>query len=1216
MKKHINFIIIFLLFAVSIGSAQNNYQDISKALNVCKTSTTIIEVPIGNGEIDDLKEDLAKGCFLGNGGTLGEGNSLWLKVTISKSGEFGFNIKSTGSKDYDFIVYKNVSNVNNDLNQAPIRCSRNDDLGVGITGVGDPSQDNYEDWINASINDIYYILITSQVENPIENIEFELTGTAEYNCIDTQKPVLSPWTSQSICSGSQIVLSAAPTNYSSPNVQIHYEWFKDGSNLNINAPIYNVDTPGTYQVRVTANFETIIQEVVITPGSSTPPTLDYASPIGPTVPYCQGQSTTLTVNSDANDDDIAWYYYNKTNGNQLDTKVRGKSFTTTRYNNSVRVIATDSTGCSQSILDYDFTIQASVDLNVPQQTYKTCGGSLPTLTADSTNGTIEWYDENGNLTSTGPTWANVPVGNYSVIARGTPGSTCDSRRFDIYVVDDVTPDLSSNTIDYCIGSTLNLSVNFGNPSAEAGASVKWYDQKNGGSLIGTGNPLILQTPAGNSGTYWAEVTSTAYCVQPSERIAVEYKTVGTIPTITPNDTNYGLCGNDSSETLSVTSSASDNNILWFTDENNSPIPLLDSSGNQITGKSIQVNTVGTYWVKAINTGGCESEFIKIEVQDFGNLDLRDVPDVLYSCGNAPIEKPTLLPEDPSIDMNDPNNYIEWYSEPDANPSSVISGTEIPASFIGKTVYARLIVKTNSDLCESTIYPINIVYEDIPTIEATTTINQFFCEEITPSPLGAKTSDDSYEIIWYNSNDVERGRTKNGQTINPHPDDYASNDVTTYYAQAINLVSGCTSERLEFTFTKITPPIISSDISELNYCKDSEYEELNITISNGDPQFIKWFDSTDTEVGTGTKLVIIDLKNGIDLGEGEFYATASSDGKNCASNTVFIQVNELDLSDTTITTPNTILFEGDTLEFSTTNPIDIETYLWTGPNDFSSDLANPIIENVTLDHTGQYNVLMSNKCESKTSSIDILVLENVETALGENIVFCKNDTDTIDPVTKDLSNKYPQDHIFQWYGPNGFSSNEKTITISEVGRYVLTVTSPEGNSSTGSLAVLFSTLDLQNENIKTCYNQTLLQPIGGTQPYQYALDNGSWQSSPIFTNITQGFHTYKVQDANGCVIETSGEYYTPFVLRKAFTPNGDGYNDIWDLSALQGCTNLDVKIFDRYGRYLYQIKTNNLKWDGNINGKPLPNGTYWYVMEFNDGATPILKGHITIRRTKD
>ncbi|APD07195.1 hypothetical protein UJ101_01679 [Flavobacteriaceae bacterium UJ101] len=1201
MKKHINFIIIFLLFAVSIGSAQNNYQDISKALDVCKTSVLTFPSPSGYGVIDDLKEDSAKGCL-----STGEQNSIWLKVTIAQSGQFGFNIITPSQRDYDFAVYESI-NVNNPLNTPPIRCSFAKTDGRS-TGIGDSSQFGFEDWISATNGKIYYILINStQTAASNDQIQFELTGTAEYNCDDTASPILPTWEDTSICGKDFIELNAQPTNLSS-SVQVFYEWTKDGVSLDYNNPTLNVTEVGTYSVSVTANLLPPIEQTAIITGnpSDPPPTLELDGH-DTDVFFCETDNTpTLKVTSNSND--IKWFIVHK--GILYDTGITGKEYKTSSTGVFIVRAYNDSKCDSKSIT---ITVQNYPKVSISGETkYPICSGQTPSLTVSTNGKTVEWYDSTNTLRHTGLSWSNVPLGEYYAIAKGISGESCDSAPFNINVIEDATPTgLSAEDVFYCGIQNLQLKIDFKDGIGEQEAIVTWYSQETGGVIKSRGNPFVPKEP---SGIYWAEVTSNAYCTQPTGRIRVEFRPSGDTPTLKPESDFYGFCQNQTEEIITVISNASSDNVLWYLDKNGT-LPLLDSTGTQVKGKQISVTSSGNYWVQAIGTNDCKSSLVKISVLNYKAPQLKDPPTEIFSCGNTDVETLTLYATDNTVDMSDPNS-VEWYSNSDLASQNLIGKGNnfiLPQEYIGETVYVQLINRIG---CFSITYPMSVVYKDPTTITASTDLEQFYCQDVTPNPLGAKTNDDNYEIIWYNSDNIERGRTKNGETINPHPDDYASNDVTIYYAEAINPLSGCTSERLEFTFTKITPPIISSDISELNYCKDSEYEELNITISNGDPQFIKWFDSTDTEVGTGTKLVIIDLKNGIDLGEGEFYATASSDGKNCASNTIFIQVNELDLSDTAITTPNTILFEGDTLEFSTTNPTDIETYLWTGPNDFSSDLANPIIENVTLDHTGQYNVLMSNKCESKTNSIDILVLENVETALGENIVFCKNDTGTIDPVTKDLSNKYPQDYIFQWYGPNGFSSNEKTITISEVGRYVLTVTSPEGNSSTGSLAVLFSTLDLQNENIKTCYNQTLLQPIGGTQPYQYALDNGPWQSSPIFTNITQGFHTYKVQDANGCVIETSGEYYTPFVLRKAFTPNGDGYNDTWDLSALQGCTNLDVKIFDRYGRYLYQIKTNNLKWDGNINGKPLPNGTYWYVMEFNDGATPILKGHITIRRTKD
>ncbi len=1197
-----NIFSILLTFCATTIWGQNNYQDINKALNVCKSSTLTFSAPQGYGVIDDLKEDNAKGCL-----TTGEQNSIWLKVTISKSGQFGFNINNSGQRDYDFSVYTSV-NVNASLNKAPIRCSFVKT--TNTTGVGDSTQTGFEEWIPATQGQIYYILINStQTSTSGNQIQLELTGTAEYDCIDTYQPELPLWTSESICGKDFIQLNAQPTNLSS-GVQIYYEWEKDGVVLDYNDPVLTVTEAGTYTVSATANlFPPVTQSVIITGDPNDPPPTLELDGHDSTLYFCEkGPYPTLKVKS--NSDNIKWFFVNR--GILYDTGVRGNEFTLTstigRFTALTYVaIAYNKSECSSKSIA--ITLLRSPKASISgKNTYTICNGQNPTLTVTSNNEIIEWYDKNDNLKYTGATWNNVPKGEYYAIAKGT---NCDSDPLYVNVVDDVTPTgISANDVTYCSGDDVILKIDFKDGIGESEATVKWYDQEQGGRLIGTGNPFV---PKQESGTYWAEVSSNSYCTQPSERIQVNFTLSSDSPTLTVDSQYYGFCQNQVEEIVTVTSNVSDNNVLWYTD-NKGTTPLLDTNGSQVKGKRISVTSAGNYWVQAVGANNCKSLLIQISVLNYNAPQLKNPPSEIYSCGNNDVETPTLTATNNTVDMSDPNS-IEWYSDANLDPKNLLGKGNnfiIPKEYIGKTVYVRLV---NVIGCFSITYPINIVYNDIPSINPSTDLEQFYCQDIAPNPLGAITNDDGYEIIWYNSDGIERGRTKNGQTINPNPDDYATNEVTIYYAEAVNPASGCTSERLQFTFTKIKPPVISSDITELAYCRDSEYEELNISITNGDPLFIKWFDATNTEVGTGTKLIIVDVKNGIDLGDGEFYATASSDGKNCASNTVTINVNELDISNASIQTPLTTLFEGDQLELSTTVPEDIESYLWTGPNGFSSTSATPIIESITLGHNGQYNVLISNKCESKSLSIDIEVYANGETAIGEDKVVCKEETFT---HQINISRFYPDGKFtYRWYGPNGFSSTNEQVTIDELGRYLVTITDTVSNhSTTGSLAVYSSSLELTNEDVKTCYNQTLLQPTGGQQPYQYALDNGTWQSSPIFTNISEGFHTYKIQDANGCKVETSREYYTPFILRKVFTPNGDGYNDLWDLSSLQDCTKLSVKIFDRYGRYLHQIRTHNLEWNGNINGKPLPDGTYWYVMEFNDGVTPVLKGHITIRRTKD
>jgi len=58
----------------------------------------------------------------------------------------------------------------------------------------------------------------------------------------------------------------------------------------------------------------------------------------------------------------------------------------------------------------------------------------------------------------------------------------------------------------------------------------------------------------------------------------------------------------------------------------------------------------------------------------------------------------------------------------------------------------------------------------------------------------------------------------------------------------------------------------------------------------------------------------------------------------------------------------------------------------------------------------------------------------------------------------------------------------------------------------------------------------------------------------------------------------------------------------------------VEIFNRYGQVVYQVQGNYLEsaWDGTLNGKPLPVGTYYYIINLNNGH-PVLTGSISLIR---
>lgn len=76
---------------------------------------------------------------------------------------------------------------------------------------------------------------------------------------------------------------------------------------------------------------------------------------------------------------------------------------------------------------------------------------------------------------------------------------------------------------------------------------------------------------------------------------------------------------------------------------------------------------------------------------------------------------------------------------------------------------------------------------------------------------------------------------------------------------------------------------------------------------------------------------------------------------------------------------------------------------------------------------------------------------------------------------------------------------------------------------------------------------------------------------------------------------------------AFSPNGDGFYDTWEITNVDKYIGTTVTIFNRWGSELVKINDYHLKenwWDGTKGGTPLPTGAYFYLVDFNNGTDPI------------
>lgn len=150
--------------------------------------------------------------------------------------------------------------------------------------------------------------------------------------------------------------------------------------------------------------------------------------------------------------------------------------------------------------------------------------------------------------------------------------------------------------------------------------------------------------------------------------------------------------------------------------------------------------------------------------------------------------------------------------------------------------------------------------------------------------------------------------------------------------------------------------------------------------------------------------------------------------------------------------------------------------------------------------------------------------------------------------------------------------------------------------------------------KTGPNEVTASATGGFGGYEYFFQGESYGINNVFLSNQDANVTVRVVDQNGCETTISIPFKFTGMLRipNFFTPNGDGRNDTWFPGNREYFPNIEVKIYDRYGRVVAELDQVS-GWDGTYEGKELPTGDYWYVVNANDEEKQRFVGHFTLYR---
>lgn len=207
------------------------------------------------------------------------------------------------------------------------------------------------------------------------------------------------------------------------------------------------------------------------------------------------------------------------------------------------------------------------------------------------------------------------------------------------------------------------------------------------------------------------------------------------------------------------------------------------------------------------------------------------------------------------------------------------------------------------------------------------------------------------------------------------------------------------------------------------------------------------------------------------------------------------------------------------------------------------------------------------------------------------------------------------YTIQITGNTAVSLGNNKFRISTLGLYNVTATNEFGCSTSHSFEL--ATFDPPAVREIVIGSSTITVRLAPNAEYvnvQYSLDGINFQASNVL-NIPQRGVNYDiyVKIAN-CIYLIQNVQVVQ--IPTFFSPNNDGSNDVWRIKPIQLNQEVDLKIFDRFGKTIFeQIGSQDIIWDGKLNGKPLPSTDYWFTIDIKGlGPVQAIKytGSITLK----
>lgn len=883
------------------------------------------------------------------------------------------------------------------------------------------------------------------------------------------------------------------------------------------------------------------------------------------------------------------------------------------------VITYTITGTDSATCNYRTMLLTFITCNNTRNNSPCYGDSLLLQRiGDSTGCTYFWYGPSG-FTSTRQNPFRFPAtyadsGMYYVVRTLLGVHDTDSTHVVIHYKPDV---IATNNAPLCAGMVDTLLL-FCNP-AIPGETFSWT-----GPAAFTATTQNTTRPgyiAADTGIYRVIVETTFGCKDTA------YTDAGMIPQPLPPIVSgrQRYCTGEPFEPFTVSGLVPGSRIRWYL---NNTVAMGDTLAVAPVVITAIPGVTTVYFSQ--RSGNCESHRDSFKVRVYTTPAAPVVAGPMQYCQFiGPIVPLTIVPAT--------TDTISWYMV--ATGGSPFYTEPLPSiNIAGSNDY--WVSHTDSG-CESPRTPVNITIHPKPAPPIITPTP--WCQFRTPGQVIANPSGTGDVLTWYGP-----GVTP-GSSVAPTPGTSVAPDSIDYYVTETTMYGCISDSALDKVVIKVKPPVPAT--RDIAYCQHDIAQPLNLLVDSIGNSHLNWYYNT---VGLNpTPTPFTDTVPGIYT----WYVsqTVPNDATGCEGDSAAVNVTIIykPVFDIHVSAPYVCQFDSLTLSYCCGPSLYAPGYHWTLPDGARAVANTGVFDSVIMvafdnSNMNNYVVLTASDDSGFCSTNDTVRINVVKQP--DMTSFSKPDVCLGDTVMMALDARSSGAYNFTWFiddvpmdastairivTSNSNSGGPYYISWVDSGMHVIKVVS---RSVEGCVSMpAYDSINVHNAPDATfhiagidsgaqfCLEDSVLFKANlDNYKYSYA-----WLPEHSFHNINAGTIygkmeslqskvTLTVTDPYGCHA-TSSQIIEPgtccsVLFPNAFTPNGDGRNNVFR-PIFSGFHRFHVfRIVNRWGITMFEGGNSDVKWDGTYNGVPQDMGTYFYYLKYDCGGKTLeVKGDVTLIR---